>query len=503
MVGRTISLKRVPRFYRWRLNDFFPSSTWISKVLKRSLTITILIGLLFVVRPASAQAPTPGPIYIVQPGDTLSSIAARFNLTIDELMAANNLNNPNQLDVGQQLVIPGLEGITGLLDTELVQFGDTFRSFERRAQISPDLLRKLNHLVSPSEFYVGASMIVLKQDNTSELTKRITPEAGESLLELSLRNGTDPWTLASLNGLNGTWDGLPGEVLYSTGATDSTDSGQGASGLPSAFVSADIPTLPMVQGGTVETLVQPAPGATLNGTLVDYPLHFFPIDDGRMVALQGIHAQLGPGVYPLRLDASLPDGTKQSFEQFVLIESGNYPNESLSVPTELIDPDVTGPEDERVKSITAPVTSQKYWDGPFNPPVYVPSGGQPCIYDWFGRRRSFNGSDYIYFHSGIDYGVCFQDHPFDIYAAAPGTVVFAGPLEVRGNATFIDHGWGIYTAYFHQKEIDVSVGQQVQAGQLIGQIGATGRVTGPHLHFEVWVNGIQVDPLDWLNHSYP
>ena len=260
-------------------------------MLKRSLTIGILVGLLFVVRPAVAQTPTSGPIYIVQPGDTLSSIAARFNLTIDALMTANNLSDPNQLDVGQQLVIPGLEGITGVLDTELVPFGDTFRSFERRTQISPDLLRKLNHLVSPSEFYVGASMIVLKQDNTSELTKRITPDAGESLLELSVRNDTDPWALASLNGLNGTWDGLPGEVLYSTGATDST---QGASGLPSAFVSADIPTLPMMQGGTVEIIVQPATGATLTGMLVDYPLNFFPMGDGRMVALQGIHAQLDP-----------------------------------------------------------------------------------------------------------------------------------------------------------------------------------------------------------------
>ena len=469
-------------------------------MLKRSLTIGILIGLLFVVRPAIAQEPTPGPIYIVQAGDTLSSIAARFNIAIDDLMTANNINNPNQLDVGQQLVIPGLEGITGQLDTELVHLGDTYRSFVRRTQISPDLFRRLNHVVSPREFYVGASMIVLKQDNTSELTKHVTPDTGESLLELSVRNNTDPWTLTSLNGLNGTWDGLPGEVLYSTGTANST---QRAGSLPSAFVSADIPTLPMVQGGTVEILVQPAEGVTLAGTLVDYPLHFFPMGDGRMVALQGIHAQLDPGVYPLRLDATLPDSTKQSFEQSVLIVSGNYPKESLSVPTELIDPAITGPEDERVKTFTAPVTSQKYWDGPFNLPVYVPSGQQPCIYDWFGRRRSFNGSDYIYFHSGIDYGVCFDEHPFDIYAAARGTVVFAGPLEVRGNATFIDHGWGIYTAYFHQKEIDVSVGQQVQAGQLIGQIGATGRVTGPHLHFEVWVNGIQVDPLDWLNQSYP
>ena len=74
---------------------------------------------------------------------------------------------------------------------------------------------------------------------------------------------------------------------------------------------------------------------------------------------------------------------------------------------------------------------------------------------------------------------------------------------MRGNATFIDHGEGIYTGYFHQEEIYVSVGQQVQAGELIGKIGGTGRVTGPHLHWEVWVNGVQVNPLDWLNQVYP
>ena len=164
---------------------------------------------------------------------------------------------------------------------------------------------------------------------------------------------------------------------------------------------------------------------------------------------------------------------------------------------------MTGPEDKQVVSITSASTPDKFWQGKFAIPVYVASGSSPCIYDRFGTRRSFNGSDYIYFNSGIDYGVCFVAHPFDIYAAAPGKVIFTGPLTVRGNATFIDHGWGVYSAYYHQKEIDVTVGQQVQAGQLIGQIGATGRVTGPHLHWEIWVNGIQVNPLDWLENTYP
>jgi murein DD-endopeptidase MepM/ murein hydrolase activator NlpD len=74
---------------------------------------------------------------------------------------------------------------------------------------------------------------------------------------------------------------------------------------------------------------------------------------------------------------------------------------------------------------------------------------------------------------------------------------------VRGFTTYIDHGWGIYSGFFHQKEIQVNVGDVVQPGQLIGQIGATGRVTGPHLHWEIWVNGFQVNPIDWLDNIYP
>jgi murein DD-endopeptidase MepM/ murein hydrolase activator NlpD len=467
-------------------------------MLKRFILLALISILLFSVQAVSAQA--SGPVYIVQAGDTLSSIAERFNVSVADLMSANNISNPNLLAAGQQLVIPGLEGITGTLDTEIIAFGDSFNSLVRRTQIPVDILRKLNHVVSPTEFYVGASMIIPKQDNAADLTDRITPDPGESLLELAVKANTDPWTLTSLNALQGTWDALPGDVLYSPGKAGSD---QSASGLPSAFISADIPDLPFKQGGTAEIVIKPITGSTLTGSLADYPLHFFPIGDGRMVALQGLHAMLAPGVYPLLLNAALPDGTHQSFEQMVLIDSGNYPKEALSVSSELIDPAVTGPEDKQVGSITSPLTPDKLWQGIFTVPVFVPTDSPPCIYDGFGTRRSFNGSDYIYFHSGIDYGVCFVDHPFDIYAAAPGKVIFTGPLTVRGNATFIDHGWGVYSAYYHQKEIDVTVGQQVQAGQLIGQIGATGRVTGPHLHWEIWVNGIQVNPLDWLKNIYP
>ena len=464
-------------------------------MLRRSILLVLFFSI-FCLFVESASAQSNGPVYIVQAGDTLSAIASRFNVSVDALVAANPGLDPNLISQGQQIIIPGLEGMTGILDTEVVNFGDSFHSLARRTQIHSDTLRKLNRLVSPSEFYVGASMIIPKQDNAVDLTNRVTPAVGETLLELAVKNNSDPWTLSDLNDLNGTWDSLPGDVLYSLGKSTSNET---ATGLPSAFVNVQITTLPLVQGRTGEIIVTPQNGVTLDGVLIDKPLNFFPMGDGRMVALQGVHALLDPGVYPLRLNATLADGTKQSFEQMMLVASGNYEKEALAVPSEFIDPAVTAPEDKQVLSMVAPVTAQKFWDGVFGLPVAQPF----CIKDWFGIRRSFNGSDYNYFHAGVDYGICSADHPFDIYAAAPGKVIFAGPLTVRGNATFIDHGEGIYTGYFHQSEIYVQVGQQVQAGELIGKIGDTGRVTGPHLHWEVWVNGVQVNPLDWLNQVYP
>jgi len=463
------------------------------------LVPAILLAFFSAVSPVAAQDPTPtppGPIYIVQPNEYLSTIADRFDVDINDLMSVNGISNPDLISEGARLIIPGLQGVTGILDTEIVNFGDSFRSLVRRTQIPVDLLKRLNHVVSPTEFYVGAGMIIPKQEDAADLTHRIATSSGTSLLELALIGGTDAWALATLNGLYGSWDGLPGDSLYTAGAGSAE---QLPTGLPPAFLSAEIRTLPLQQGSTAEIVVLPAEGAALGGTLVDYPLHFFPLDDGRMVALQGIHAMLEPGVYPLQLDAELADGSVQSFQQSLVISDAGFPRESLTVPAESIDPAVTTPEEQLVRSVVSPVTDQRRWSGGLEIPVSEPF----CVKDWFGTRRSFNRSDYAYFHAGLDYGICSVEKPFDIYSAAPGIVVFAGPLSVRGNATFIDHGWGVFTGYFHQQEIFVAVGQEVEAGLLIGKMGGTGRVTGPHLHFEVWVDGVQVDPQDWLAQSYP
>ena len=98
-------------------------------------------------------------------------------------------------------------------------------------------------------------------------------------------------------------------------------------------------------------------------------------------------------------------------------------------------------------------------------------------------------------HEGIDLGAAYGT---PIAAAAAGTVIYAGWLGGYGNLTVIDHGGGLATAYGHQSSIAVSVGEQVAQGQTIGNVGSTGHSTGPHLHFEVRVNGEAVDPLGYL-----
>lgn len=467
-------------------------------MFKRAIILLLLLaGLMNSARPVQAQD-AGRPIYIVQPGDSLSSIAARFSVSMADLMSANGITDPNRLAADQQLVIPGLEGVTGILSTEVVNFGDSYRSLMRQTQVPEILFKKLNHLVSPSEFYVGVSMIIPKQDGNQN-SKRTSPAAGESLLEVAVKNNSDVWSLAEINGLHGSWDGLPGDTLFAPG----DNNGAAKTGLPSAFVSAVIRDLPLKQGGTGVIKVETIPGVTLGGLLADHPLNFFPDEDGAQVALQGVHALLEPGVYPLRLDATLPDGSKQSYEQFVLIVSGYYDDISITVPSETLDPSVTEPENQQIISIVSTATATKNWQEEFNIPVALPY----CIKDWFGVRRTYYGlgTDLTLngFHSGVDYGICSETNPYDIYAPAPGMVVFTGPLTVRGNATIIDHGWGVYSGFWHQEESFVTVGQSLNIGSLIGKIGGTGRVTGPHLHWELWVNGIQVDPLDWLLQAYP
>jgi murein DD-endopeptidase MepM/ murein hydrolase activator NlpD len=465
---------------------------------KRVTAFILSLLLIFSAIPVSAQTatPPPGPIYIVQEGDTLWDIASRFNASVSAIQAINNMATQD-IFVGDGLIIPGLEGLSGTLVTKPVSFGETLQSLSRQYRVDPGTLRKLNHIISPTELYVGYELVILQQEDQPAWPGRASLGQEETLLELAVIGGSDPWTIAQINGLTGPSAGLPGDTLYLPSGTSTAT----PSGLPASLQSVEVDPLPLTQGDTIQLKVTTSQSDTLEGRLGADVLHFFPVKQpNTLVALQGINGMTDPGLYPLRLDITLLDGSIQSFEQMVLVESGNFISETINgVEPDTIDPAVTEPELEWLAGVTSKVTPEKYWQGLFHLPV----DSQYCILSYYGNRRSYNGGAYHTYHTGVDFGVCSVAKPFDVYAPADGVVVFTGLKTVYGNVTIINHGQGVYSGLYHQDQIDVAVGDHVTAGQLIGKIGATGRITGPHLHWDLWVNGEVVDPLPWLDKLFP
>jgi hypothetical protein len=392
-----------------------------------------------------------------------------------------------------------LEGVTGILGTEFINFGDSYRSLMRRTQVSESLFKKLNRVVSPSEFYVGVSMIVPVQGENQN-NKRISPAIGESLLELAVKNNTNVWALSSINDLDGSWDGLPNDTLFAPGES----SGNNTGGLPSAFLSAEIRTLPIKQGGTGVIKISTTQALRLAAHWLIDRFISFQMKMGRKLHCRvSMHywnrAYIRCGwMRHCPMEANNRMSNSFSSSQAIIPMTRFF----MSMPLRLTLPPLSLKQQELI-NLTTPATPTKFWTGDFLSPAisyaestyFTSRYGNRRTYIGQGTELSING-----FHTGLDFG---GGDGLAITAPAAGQVIFAGPWTVRGNATVIDHGWGVYSGFWHQSAIQVNVGDMVEKNQVIGLVGGTGRVTGAHLHWELWVNGIQVDPLDWLNQTYP
>lgn len=451
-----------------------------------------------------AQDQPDGPVYIVQEGDSLWDIAARFRVSLDDLQTVNGISDPSQLIVGARLIIPGLSGVQGVLTTRSVKIGENLSSLSRYYQIPKEILIRLNHITSPIEMYAGSTLVLPVSETGTSPTLRNLVTPGQSLLELAAVRGSNPWIFVNTNNLSGSWDAMPGDVLHLPGTQLQAVEQVEPSAMPEAITSIELSPDRLEQGHIAVIQIESMPNIQLSGELLDHSLHFFPETDDRYTTMQGIHVMTDPGLYSMTISGTLPleapyFGAPFALSQSILIYSGNYPFDPvLTVSPETIDPAVTQPEDAEWSALASTATPEKLWGSQFTSPAPPPFSD--CWPSLFGNRRSYNGSEYVYFHSGLDFcgGV-----GTEILAPAAGRVVFAGPLTVRGNATMIDHGWGIYSGYLHQSEILVQPGDMVTQGQVIGKVGGTGRVTGPHLHWEIWAGGTQVDPMLWLTETFP
>ncbi|MEP7359413.1 MAG: M23 family metallopeptidase, partial [Anaerolineales bacterium] len=236
---------------------------------------------------------------------------------------------------------------------------------------------------------------------------------------------------------------------------------------------------------------------TVMGMLGDWALNFEadPAAPNTHYALQGLPRFLEANLYPLVLTATLASGQVVNIVQRVPTREGEFLSDGqLTVDPTTIDPAITEPENALIAAAVAAVTPERYWLGLF---VLPSVGAERSVY---GSRRVYNNGALVGFHAGVDYS---GEDGQPITAPAAGIVVFKQLLTVRGNATIIDHGWGVYTGYWHQSVQLVNVGDRVETGQVIGKNGSTGRSTGPHLHWEMFVAGVQVDPRQFTAWTFP
>jgi len=423
-----------------------------------SVRLSILIAALAfctatIAAPVAADTPETEPaggmVYTVQPGDTFALIALRYNLNMAALALANNLANPDLIFPGQQLTLPGITDTPPALAAQLpetqpelyiVRAGDTIFTIANQHNVSVGELLTLNNIQNPDLIQIGQP--------------------------IQIPQGPPP---------------TPGPLVP-----------------PFESVEFSEPTI--IQGRTQLLTVGLSQAATLSGSFEGRPLFFSQSGPNRFWTVIPIHALAQPHIYPLNLAATLPNGHIVTRHETFTVIDGPYGQENIQLDESrqaLLDAELIVREQEKLVNLWSQVSPRPRWEGPFWYPVAT---NPPRITSNFGTRRSYNNSTELSFHGGTDFG---GGVGTPIYAPAAGRVVLAETLTVRGNSVLIDHGLGLFSGYWHQDKIVVSQGQELQPGDLIGYVGSTGLVTGPHLHWEMRLNGIAVDPLQWVRQSIP
>ena len=207
--------------------------------------------------------------------------------------------------------------------------------------------------------------------------------------------------------------------------------------------------------------------------------------------LLAVDLEKAPGEYELKVTGQTSGGEKIGCRAMVTVRKGQFATERLEVGKQFVEPSPeqikrADEERQKLRDIFDRVTPERLWDGKFRIPLDGVTTGSN-----FGRRRILNGNPGSP-HGGADLP---GTSGTPVHATQRGRVALAEELFFSGNTVVVDHGLGIYTFYGHLSEIDVKAGDALETGTVLGKVGATGRVTGPHLHWGLTVERARVNPL--------
>jgi murein DD-endopeptidase MepM/ murein hydrolase activator NlpD len=242
----------------------------------------------------------------------------------------------------------------------------------------------------------------------------------------------------------------------------------------------------------VLTIATRAPAASIRARAFDRDLFPFAVGTRRWRVLIGIDLETAPGTYVVSIEAGDAPGSEGATYE-LSVAPRTFRTRTLTVDEAFVNPPAAvveriDREAAELNGLWASASPAKLWAGPFIRPVADPANSA------FGTRSILNGQPRSP-HSGADFSSAAGT---PIKAPNAGRVVLAGDRYFTGNTVIIDHGLGLFSLFAHLSEMAVKGGDSVQTGEVVGKVGATGRVTGPHLHWSVRLNGARVDPLSLL-----
>jgi murein DD-endopeptidase MepM/ murein hydrolase activator NlpD len=373
-----------------------------------------------------------------------------------------------------------------LLTAHFVQPGDTWLALAWRYGLTTAALQSANPQPNPAQQPAIGAMIQIPAAEEGSLliprpAGRLVRSNDSGLMRLAIASNLNLWELALQNDLSHPYQPLLYRPIYIPADGPLRE-------FPTGFDSLELSQSPAVPGQALAFRGRYHLNEPVAAWLENESFQVFD-NDSQTVGLTGTGAFYSPGNHEIRFQV----GSGPLWVQPLRFVPGEWTFDQVTLTGEAaaIDAESRRLERERLFILWNQATAVPQWTAPFQLPIesYLEISSE------YGARRSYNGGPFSTYHEGLDFSA-YGGTP--VYAPAAGTVVVAERLYVRGGAVIIDHGLGIYSGFYHLSEVVAEVGQKVETGQLLGNVGTTGFSSGNHLHWDLLVDGIWVSPAAWL-----